>query len=151
MHDDEARYQTVYARAAGRRRGAHRGPAFRPCAADAACGGAVSRLAFVTLHVGAGTFQPVRVENLADHRHAQRVVSTMPQATVEAIERRARRGGRVMAVGTTTLRALESARRVDGDIARGGGETDLFHPAGISVPASSTACSPISTCRNPPC
>ena len=64
--------------------------------------------AFVTLHVGAGTFQPVRVDNLADHiMHAEWF--TVPQATVDAIAAARARGGRVIAVGTTSVRALESA------------------------------------------
>jgi S-adenosylmethionine:tRNA ribosyltransferase-isomerase len=73
--------------------------------------------AMVTLHVGAGTFQPVRVENVEDHRmHAERFEIT--RATLEAIARKKR----VLAVGTTSLRALESAT------AKGArtGETDLF-------------------------
>lgn len=65
-------------------------------------------LAWLTLHVGAGTFQPVRVHNIAEHRmHSERF--EIPEATVAAVERTRERNGRVIAVGTTSLRALESA------------------------------------------
>src|SRR5690625_2116733 len=64
--------------------------------------------AFVTLHVGAGTFRPVRSERIAEHRmHAERFY--VPQATITAVERTKKLGGRVIAIGTTSLRALESA------------------------------------------
>jgi S-adenosylmethionine:tRNA ribosyltransferase-isomerase len=76
--------------------------------------------AYVTLHVGAGTFQPVRVKDLSGHRmHAERY--QIPERTVAAIEATRRRGGAIVAVGTTTVRCLEaSAARA------GSGETDLF-------------------------
>ncbi len=120
---DETRYQTIYA--------AHPGAAAAPTAglhfdeAMLACLDALGVVtARVTLHVGAGTFQPVRVEDIARHRmHSERYV--VPQETVDAI-RRARQAGRaVLAVGTTSLRALESAAR-GGALAAGGSETDLF-------------------------
>jgi S-adenosylmethionine:tRNA ribosyltransferase-isomerase len=82
-------------------------------------------LAHVTLHVGAGTFQPVRVENLAEHHmHTERY--SIPAATVEAIAATRARGGRVVAVGTTSLRALESAASENGSLKVGAGETALF-------------------------
>jgi len=82
------------------------------------------RTAQVTLHVGAGTFQPVRVEHLADHKmHSERY--TIPQATVEAIRETRARGGRVVAVGTTSLRALEAAAQ-NGVLHAGSNETDIF-------------------------
>jgi S-adenosylmethionine:tRNA ribosyltransferase-isomerase len=83
----------------------------------------------VTLHVGAGTFQPVRTENLAEHRmHAEwfEVGST----TVQAIEATRAAGGRIVSVGTTTLRALESAAR-DGTLRAGAAETDIFITPGF--------------------
>jgi S-adenosylmethionine:tRNA ribosyltransferase-isomerase len=74
--------------------------------------------------VGAGTFQPVRVEDLLEHRmHAERYA--IPRATLEAVARTRESGGRVCAVGTTSLRALESAAR-GGELLAGEGETDLF-------------------------
>ena len=78
----------------------------------------------VTLHVGAGTFQPVRVEDLEQHRmHAERY--TVTPALLEAVARCRASGGRVVAVGTTVLRALESAA-ADGTLRAGSGETRLF-------------------------
>jgi S-adenosylmethionine:tRNA ribosyltransferase-isomerase len=82
------------------------------------------RTAQVTLHVGAGTFQPVRVDDIADHRmHSERY--TIPQAAVDAIHATRARGGRVVAVGTTSLRALEAAAQ-SGELHAGSGETDIF-------------------------
>jgi len=78
----------------------------------------------VTLHVGAGTFQPVRVDAIADHTmHSERY--TIPDATVAAIAETRARGGRVVAVGTTSLRALEAAAQA-GELHAGSGETDIF-------------------------
>jgi S-adenosylmethionine:tRNA ribosyltransferase-isomerase len=78
----------------------------------------------VTLHVGAGTFLPVRVDNIADHKmHSERY--TIPQATVDAICETRARGGRVVAVGTTSLRALEAAAQ-HGALHAGSSETNIF-------------------------
>jgi S-adenosylmethionine:tRNA ribosyltransferase-isomerase len=84
-------------------------------------------LAFLTLHVGAGTFQPVRVRDIEEHRmHSEWY--RLPEAAVDAIARARSRGRRVTAVGTTTLRALESASRT-GTLRAGSGETEIFiHP-----------------------
>lgn len=68
-------------------------------------------LAFVTLHVGAGTFQPVRVDKIEDH-HMHSEYAEVPQAVVDAIAATRARGGRVVAVGTTSVRSLESAAKV---------------------------------------
>jgi S-adenosylmethionine:tRNA ribosyltransferase-isomerase len=85
--------------------------------------------AAVTLHVGAGTFQPVRAENLADHRmHSEWF--EVGAATVRSIEATRAAGGRIVAVGTTTLRALESAAR-DGMLRAGAAETDIFITPGF--------------------
>lgn len=90
-----------------------------------------ARVAEVTLHVGAGTFQPVRVEDIRQHQMHQEWIE-VPPATVQAIEQTRARGGRVIAIGTTALRALESAARMYPDKAQAGligpmtGETDLF-------------------------
>lgn len=87
-------------------------------------------LAFVTLHVGAGTFQPVRVERIEDHHMHQEYVEVPPEV-VEQIAATRRRGGRVVAVGTTSVRSLESAARASG-AAEGQplqpfyGDTDIF-------------------------
>ncbi len=121
--DDEARYQTVFAR--------HPGAVAAPTAGlhfdDALFGQLAARaveVAWLTLHVGAGTFQPVRVHALAEHRmHAERF--EIPPATIAAIARTRARGGKVIAVGTTSLRALEAAA-LDGELRGGAAETNLF-------------------------
>jgi S-adenosylmethionine:tRNA-ribosyltransferase-isomerase (queuine synthetase) len=81
--------------------------------------------AFVTLHVGAGTFQPVQSERLDEHRmHSESFC--IPEATVDAIASARARHGRIVCVGTTTLRALESAVDGDGNVRAGNAETSLF-------------------------
>jgi S-adenosylmethionine:tRNA ribosyltransferase-isomerase len=125
---DEARYQTVYAREKGSvaapTAGLHFDAAMLAALREAGIG-----IAHVTLHVGAGTFQPVRVQDLAEHRmHSERY--TLPAPTVTAIAAARARGGRVVAVGTTSLRTLESAAR-KGPLAAGSGETDLFITPGF--------------------
>jgi S-adenosylmethionine:tRNA ribosyltransferase-isomerase len=104
---DELRYQTVYARETGSVAAPTAGLHFdRDLLAK--LGGLGVGIAYVTLHVGAGTFQPVRVSDLAEHRmHAERYV--LPQATADAIAATRAAGGRIVAVGTTSLRVLESA------------------------------------------
>lgn len=105
--DDDSRYQTVYAREPGAVAAPTAGLHFDQAMLERLQARGVER-AFVTLHVGAGTFQPVRVQNLADHiMHAE--FYTVPQATVDAIARTRAQGKRVIAVGTTSVRALESA------------------------------------------
>lgn len=126
--EDAARYQTVYAQAPGAVAAPTAGLHFD----DALLARLRERgvqTAFVTLHVGAGTFQPVRVENLAEHRmHKERYV--VSQATADAIAATRARGGRIVAVGTTSVRALESSVAKDGaqagQVVAGAGETDLF-------------------------
>ena len=120
---DETRYQTVFAR--------HPGSVAAPTAGLHFDGGLLSRIeargvrtAAVTLHVGAGTYQPVRVHNLAEHV-MHRECYVIPADTVAAIEATRRRGGRIVAVGTTSLRALESAAQA-GPLVAGDGETALF-------------------------
>jgi S-adenosylmethionine:tRNA ribosyltransferase-isomerase len=82
--------------------------------------------AFVTLHVGAGTFQPVRTDNIAEHvMHSE--WGEVPQATVELIEKTKAAGGKIIAVGTTATRALESAANANnGELKVWSGETDIF-------------------------
>ena len=121
---DLARYQTVYAR--------HSGAVAAPTAGlhfDEALFGELHgkgvHTAFLTLHVGAGTFQPVRVDKVADHRmHRERY--DIPEATANLIAETRNAGGRIVAVGTTSLRALEAAASEDGVIQAGAGETDIF-------------------------
>lgn len=120
---DRDRYQTVYAREAGAVAAPTAGLHFDESLLAALAGKGIET-AFVTLHVGAGTFQPVRVEQTEDHvMHHERV--EVPQTTADAVARTRRRGGRVIAVGTTTVRSLESAAR--GGVVRAfQGETDIF-------------------------
>jgi len=123
---DRDRYQTVYARTPGAVAAPTAGLHFTPelLAAVARAGVATATL---TLHVGPGTFQPIRVDELAGHEMApERYV--MPPETVAAVVAARAGGGRVVAVGTTTVRALESAA-ADGGLAAGAGEARLFiHP-----------------------
>jgi S-adenosylmethionine:tRNA ribosyltransferase-isomerase len=121
---DEERYQTVFAREKGSVAAPTAGLHFDNAllAALSVRGVATAK---VTLHVGAGTFQPVRVRDLAEHRmHAERY--EIPAATVAAIAAARAKGCRVIAVGTTSLRALESAADESGQLAIGKGETSIF-------------------------
>ncbi|MGA8053778.1 MAG: S-adenosylmethionine:tRNA ribosyltransferase-isomerase, partial [Burkholderiales bacterium] len=82
------------------------------------------QLAFLTLHVGAGTFQPVRVREISEHRmHSEWY--EIPETTAAAVSRAREAGRSVIAVGTTSLRAIEASAR-QGYVAAGCGETDLF-------------------------
>ncbi len=122
--DDAARYQTVYARVRGAVAAPTAGLHFDETMLDALAQNGVQQ-AFVTLHVGAGTFQPVQSEAIAAHRmHSE--VYNIPEATARAITRTHGRGGRIVAVGTTSLRALESAVDAEGRVRHGPGETRLF-------------------------
>jgi len=126
--EDRERYQTVYARVPGAVAAPTAGLHF-----DASLLGACERAgvarAHVTLHVGAGTFQPVRVDELAGHRmHAER--AEVPMATCDAVAACRARGGRVVAVGTTAVRALESAA-AGGRLEPFAGDTRLFITPGF--------------------
>ncbi|HEY9065647.1 MAG TPA: tRNA preQ1(34) S-adenosylmethionine ribosyltransferase-isomerase QueA [Burkholderiaceae bacterium] len=131
--DDEARYQTVFA--------AKPGAVAAPTAALHFDAGVLAALAargiataHVTLHVGAGTFQPVRSEDLSQHRmHSEWF--EVGEATVEAMARTRAAGGRIVAVGTTTLRALESAALASGMPTAGARETDIFITPGFEFRA----------------
>jgi S-adenosylmethionine:tRNA ribosyltransferase-isomerase len=121
--DDRERYQTVFARAPGAVAAPTAGLHFdEPLLAALAARG-VER-AFLTLHVGAGTFAPVRAERIEDHElHAERL--HVSAEVCAAVERCRARGGRVVAVGTTSVRALETAAR-RGALAPFDGESALF-------------------------
>jgi len=121
---DEARYQTVYARNPGAVAAPTAGLHFDEAllARIQAQGVGVAHL---TLHVGAGTYQPVRVERIHEHKmHSE--CYQVPEATAEAIGQTRARGGRVVAVGTTSMRTLEAAACGDGLVRAGAGETDIF-------------------------
>jgi len=122
--EDRDRYQTVFAR--------HPGAVAAPTAGLHFTGSLLARLeeagvtrANLTLHVGAGTFTPVRSERVEDHRmHTERF--ELPPQTADAIRDARSRGGRVVAVGTTAVRTLEGCAKGDGLVAAGRGECDLF-------------------------
>jgi S-adenosylmethionine:tRNA ribosyltransferase-isomerase len=125
---DESRYQTVFA--------ARPGAVAAPTAALHFDAGVLQQLdrrgvslAHVTLHVGAGTFQPVRTQDLSQHTmHSEWF--DVSQATIDAIARTRASGGRVVAVGTTTLRALESAA-LAGSLQAGSRDTSIFITPGF--------------------
>jgi S-adenosylmethionine:tRNA ribosyltransferase-isomerase len=120
---DDERYQTVYAREPGAVAAPTAGLHFDAAMLERLRGSEVGT-AFLTLHVGAGTFQPVRAERVEEHRmHGERYC--IPAETAAAAQRARASGGRVIAVGTTSLRALESAT-VAGTLQAGCAETDLF-------------------------
>lgn len=122
--DDERRYQTVYARHAGAVAAPTAGLHFDE-AMLAALRRAGVEFAYVTLHVGAGTFQPVQTEDLTRHRmHAE--WCRVPDATSAAVAAARARGGRVTAIGTTSLRALESAAAAHSRLHADGADTRLF-------------------------
>ena len=121
---DEARYQTVYARTPGAVAAPTAGLHFDDALLATLRAQGV-QTAFVTLHVGAGTFLPVQTENLAEHR-MHREWYSIDAATAQAIAAAKAEGRRVIAVGTTATRALESAARATGVVAAGSGETEIF-------------------------
>ncbi|MGF6690809.1 S-adenosylmethionine:tRNA ribosyltransferase-isomerase [Metapseudomonas resinovorans] len=120
---DRERYQTVYARHAGAVAAPTAGLHFDQDLLEAIAAKGVES-AFVTLHVGAGTFQPVRVERIEDH-HMHHEWLEVGQDVVDAVAACRARGGRVIAVGTTSVRSLESAAR-DGQLKAFSGDTDIF-------------------------
>lgn len=122
--DDDTRYQTVYAK--------HQGAVAAPTAGlhftDELLGSLKAKgveTAEITLHVGAGTFQPVRVDKIEEHKMHSEWFDVPPE-TVAAIEVAHARGNKVWAVGTTSMRALESAARETGRLKAGQGDTDIF-------------------------
>lgn len=123
-HDPHAtRYQTIFATKPGASAAPTAGLHFTEHTLAELERVGVSR-ALVTLYVGPGTFLPVRTENVLEHHmHTERF--DVPQATAEAVRATRERGGRVIAVGTTSLRALEAAGK-EGDLVPGPGATDLF-------------------------
>jgi len=121
---DELRYQTVYAREPGAVAAPTAGLHFDEAMLAALRERGVDA-AFLTLHVGAGTYQPVRVKNISEHRmHRERY--DIPAAAAAAVAAARAAGGRVVAVGTTSLRALEAAAQTDGSVRAGPAETDIF-------------------------
>jgi len=122
--EDRERYQTIYARVRGSIAAPTAGLHFDAALFDAFERAGIAR-ASVTLHVGYGTFKPVRVERTEDHR-VDAETYEISEATAAAIAATRAARHRVVAVGTTTTRALESAARDTGVVRAGGGSTDLF-------------------------
>ncbi len=134
--DDQDRldYQTVYARAPGSVAAPTAGLHFTARLLDRLTERGVSSH-FVTLHVGAGTFLPVKTNSLTDHRmHAE--YGEVPAAVAEALNAVRRTGGRILCVGTTSLRLLESATSADGLISPFAGETTIFITPGYRFRAA---------------
>jgi S-adenosylmethionine:tRNA ribosyltransferase-isomerase len=126
--EDDARdikdYQTVYAREEGAVAAPTAGLHFTPGLFAALDAAGIERR-FVTLHVGAGTFLPVKADDTADHTmHAE--IGTVSRETAAALNAARQRGGRIVAVGTTSLRLLESATTEDGTVEPWSGPTDIF-------------------------
>ncbi len=126
---DQERYQTVYARERGSVAAPTAGLHFTPAILDEIRASGVE-IATVTLHVGLGTFQPVRVERVEDvHLHTERY--TMPEETAAALNAARREGRRIVAAGTTTVRTLEHCARSGGPFVPHSGSTNIFISSGF--------------------
>ena len=124
---DRERYQTVFAQRQGAVAAPTAGLHFDQPLLDVLAEKGIEST-FVTLHVGAGTFQPVRAELIADHHMHSETIEVTAE-TVAAVEATRARGGRVVAIGTTSVRALESAARFSsegGELKPFQGDTDIF-------------------------
>ena len=121
---DKNRYQTVYAKfegsAAAPTAGLHFTPELLGQIEDMGV-----ELAYVTLHVGLGTFRPVKVENVKEHHMHSEYYQVSAEAA-EKINRTKKNGGRVICVGTTSCRTVESAADENGQVEAGCGDTDIF-------------------------
>jgi S-adenosylmethionine:tRNA ribosyltransferase-isomerase len=127
--EDDERYQTVYAKHAGAVAAPTAGLHFDEAMLSALKAKGVN-IAYVTLHVGAGTFQPVRVDNIEDHKmHSE--IYHIPTETAALIASTKAAGKSVVAVGTTSLRSLESAARANPQALAGDGETNIFITPGF--------------------
>ncbi len=121
--EDLTRYQTVFAKQSGAVAAPTAGLHFDQATIDSLEKKGVAK-AFVTLHVGSGTFRPVKVDDLSEHIMHKEYYS-VSQETVDKVQQTHAKGGRVIAIGTTAVRALESASRT-GQLQAGFGDTDLF-------------------------
>jgi S-adenosylmethionine:tRNA ribosyltransferase-isomerase len=127
--EDDERYQTVYAKHAGAVAAPTAGLHFDEAMLNLLKDKGVN-IAYVTLHVGAGTFQPVRVDNIEDHKmHSE--IYHIPIETADLIASTKAAGNSVVAVGTTSLRSLESAARLNSNKLAGDGETNIFITPGF--------------------
>ena len=130
---DRADYQTIYAREEGAVAAPTAGLHFTPELFAALDSKGIERR-FVTLHVGAGTFLPVKADDTADHKmHAE--IGSVSREVADALNAARARGGRIVSVGTTSLRLLESAARDDGVIEPWSGPTDIFITPGYRFKA----------------
>jgi len=127
--EDRNRYQTVYANKPGAAAAPTAGLHFTSEILDAIKAKGIT-IAYVTLHVGAGTFQPVRVDDLADHKMHSEWIS-LDASVVEKIKQTKQHGGRVVAIGTTSVRCLESAFAKHNSLQAYTGETDIFITPGV--------------------
>jgi S-adenosylmethionine:tRNA ribosyltransferase-isomerase len=127
--NDHERYQTVFAQQKGAVAAPTAGLHFDEQMLDQLKNKGVDQ-AFVTLHVGSGTFQPVRVDDLAQH-HMHSEFYRVTDTVVKQVEQAKQRGGRVIAIGTTAVRALESASQ-SGRLLPGSGDTQLFITPGYT-------------------
>jgi S-adenosylmethionine:tRNA ribosyltransferase-isomerase len=128
---DSTDYQTIFARAEGAVAAPTAGLHFTPALLDALAAAGIARTT-VTLHVGAGTFLPVRVENIEAHRmHAE--YGEITQTAASTINRTRAAGGRIICVGTTALRLLETATDAAGTVNPFAGETDIFIRPGSQI------------------
>jgi S-adenosylmethionine:tRNA ribosyltransferase-isomerase len=122
--DDRERYQTVFARVKGAVAAPTAGLHVTPELLQTLAAKGVTTAA-ITLHVGLGTFLPIRVDRVEDHR-MHREHFSIPEATALAINQTRQNGGRVIALGTTVCRTLEHAATENGTVAAGDGEADIF-------------------------
>lgn len=121
--EDEERYQTVYSKHLGAVAAPTAGLHFNDAMLEKLKQKGID-ITYVTLHVGAGTFQPVRVDNIHEHKmHSE--IYNISQTTIDMIAKTQLRGGKVTAVGTTAMRALESAAQ-QGELKAGNSETSIF-------------------------
>ena len=141
--EDDERYQTVYAKHAGAVAAPTAGLHFDEAMLNTLKAKGIN-IAYVTLHVGAGTFQPVRTDNIEDHKmHSE--IYHIPTETADLIALTKAAGNNVVAVGTTSLRSLESAAAVDNfDISNtsalaGDGETNIFIRLDLSLKLSTNS------------
>jgi len=122
--DDPERYQTVYSREVGSAAAPTAGLHFTKELLDEIAGAGVN-ICYVTLHVGLGTFRPVKTDNIMDHKmHEEFYI--IPEETVDIVNRTKENGGRVIAVGTTSCRVLESCSDESGRVSSFSGNTGIF-------------------------
>ena len=129
VEDDRVRYQTVFASKPGAVAAPTAGLHFTPSLLDRLAARGVE-LAFVTLHVGEGTFAPMRTDVVEDHKMHEELYE-LPAATAAAVARTKARGGRVVAVGTTSCRTLETCAIEGGAVRAQRGASDVFFYPGV--------------------